>query len=619
MMKKVVFAINAALLLALLLALAPIRALAQEEVVCETDAVVQADDSLSTLAEKFYGNVLAYPVIADATNAKAASDSSYAQIDDPNVIEVGWKLCVPPTEVAQAMLNESVFSAVSDAQQAATLVVGITEDSVTMDPSSSYEFHATSIHASVYQTLTAFPPGRVDEIVPGVAESWTISDDGLVYTFTIKDGITFSTGRTLTVDDVVFSLNRVRHLKGNPAFLTDNIASIEAVDENTVVITQKEVDPSLLAKLAFSSLGILDSTEAKAHGATDAENAAEVDTAEEWLNNNSIGSGPYMLEKWTPRVEVILARNPNYSGTPPAIDRVIFRTISDAAAQKLALEAGDLDVALDISADQVPSLKQNPNVQVYEALSDTVFFLIMNMDPAIGGPLAQDAVQDAIRLATDYEGIRLLVGGAAATPVNIMPVHWAFALDPSEAPQRDVEAAKAKLAEAGYADGLTIDLEYPEFTSGGVSVGTLAQKVQADLAEAGITVNLKPGDIGPALEKYRNGESPFGLWLWGPDFLDPIDRLAFTPGGKVGVRVNWDESNASAELVEAVNRAKVATAIEAREKAFKDVQTIMKDESAFVFLVQSGTQVAYSSRIDNFVYTGSTLGRVAPWVMSIKQ
>jgi peptide/nickel transport system substrate-binding protein len=240
----------------------------------------------------------------------------------------------------------------------------------------------------------------------------------------------------------------------------------------------------------------------------------------------------------------------------------------------------------------------------------------MNMDPDIGGPMAQDAVQDAVRLATDYEGIRTLVGGSATTPVNIMPVGWAYALEPVQAVSRNVDAAKAKLAEAGFADGLTVDLEYPDFTSGGVSISTLAQKVQADLAEAGITVNLVPGDIGPALEKYRAGEAGFGLWLWGPDFIDPIDRLAFTPDGVVGNRVNWTADNSSADLVDAVNRAKVATDPADRAAVFTQIQSVMLDESPFVFLVQSGTQVAYNANIQNFYYLGTTGGRIDPYLMS---
>lgn len=614
-MKKILNGLVAVFMLTtLFLATAP-HASAQGDVVCETDVVVQADDWLSNLADKFYGNVLAFPVIVEATNAQAASDDSYATIEDPDVIEVGWKLCVPPTEVAQALLSESVFTQVAEGET--TLVVGLTEDTVSLDPGRGYEFHANSVNRGIYQTLVTFPPGRLDEIVPELAESWTISDDGLTYTFTLGEGHTFSTGRPVTAEDAAFTIRRMRNLKGNPSFLAATIADVQAPDESTVVITLSERDPAILAKLAGTWFGVLDSTEAIAQGASDAENADEVDTAEQWLNNNSIGSGPYMLQKWEPKVEAILVRNPNFSSGPPAdIDRVIFRTIADAAAQKLALEAGDLDIGLDISADQVPSLKEAPNVEVFEALSDTVFFLLMNADPEIGGPLAMDPVQDAIRLATDYEGMRLLVGGAAATPVNISPVNWAYALDESQAPQRDVEAAKAKLAEAGFPDGLTIDLEYPEFSSGGVAIGTLAQKVQADLAEAGITVNLKPAELGPALERYRNGEEAFGLWLWGPDFLDPIDRLSFTPGGKVGLRANWDESDASPELVAAVGRARIATDPADRAEAFAEVQEIMKDESVFVFLVQSGTQVAYSTNVQNFVYLGTTLGRIDPYLMS---
>jgi peptide/nickel transport system substrate-binding protein len=615
-MKKAVHLMVILGLLASLLTLGTAAALAQEEVACESDYIWQSEDSLSALSERYYGNVFAAPVIVDATNAKNATDSSYALIDNPDMIEAGSKLCIPPGEVAQQMLSEQVFTAVTEAEAAQTLVVGLTEDTVSLDPGRAYEFHATSIHRPIYETLTAFPPGRVDEIVPGLAESWEISEDGLTYTFTLKEGQKFSTGRTVTAADVVFSLNRVKNLKGNPSFLTDNIASVEAVDDRTVVITQKEPDPALLAKLVFSSLGIIDSTEAKIHGATDAADAAETDTAEQWLNDNSIGSGPYMLKKWEPRVETILVRNPNYSGEPAAIGQVIYRTISEAAAQKLALEAGDLDIGLDISADQVPSLKENPNLTVYEANSDTVFFVIMNMDPAIGGPLAQDAVQDAVRLAIDYDGMRLLAGGASATPVNIMPVHWAYALPQEQALKRDVEAATAKLAEAGFGDGLTVELEYPEFTSGGVAVGTLAQKVQADLAEAGITVQLKPGDIGVTLERYRNGEESMGLWLWGPDYIDPLDRLAFTPGGKVGLRTNWTEENASPELVAAVKKARVATDPAEREAAFTEIQQLMLDESAFAFLVQSGTQVAYNSAIEGFLYDSTALGRINPYTMS---
>ncbi|NJN97024.1 MAG: hypothetical protein HC875_24475 [Anaerolineales bacterium] len=140
-MKKIAHGFTVVVLLALLLTIAPLNVLAQEEeVVCESDAIVQGEDSLSTLADKYYGNILAYPVIVEATNAKAATDSSYTKIDDPNVIEAGSKLCIPPGEVAQKMLNESVFTQVSADQTAQTLVIGITEDTVSLDPGRAMKF-----------------------------------------------------------------------------------------------------------------------------------------------------------------------------------------------------------------------------------------------------------------------------------------------------------------------------------------------------------------------------------------------------------------------------------------------------------------------------------------------
>ncbi len=610
-MKKTISLIT---LLVLMLTLIPGAVLAQEEVVCESEVTVQADDWLSNLSDKFFGNVLAYPVIVDATNAKAVTDSAFAIIENADIIELGWKLCIPNVEVAQAMLNENVFTAVAGNEASSTLVIGLTEDTVSLDPARAYEIHSSTVHRAMYETLVTFPPDRVDEIIPNLAESWTISDDGMVYTFILKEGQKFSTGRSVTAQDVAFSINRMRHIKGNPSFLASTIASIEAVDDMTVVITLSEPDPSLLAKLVYTAFGVMDSEEAKAHGAVDSEDAATVDTAEAWLNNNSAGSSPYVLDKWEPKVELILKRNPEYVGQPAAFSRVIFRTMSDAAAQKLALEAGDLDIALDITPDQVPSLKSNADLVVYEGQGDTVYFLLMNMDPAIGGAMSQDLVQDAVRLGVDYEGIRLLTGGSAVTPVNIMPAHWSFALDPSQGITRDVEAAKAKLAEAGFADGLTIDLEYPDFTYYGVSIGTLAQKVQADLAEIGITAQLKPADIQVALESYRTGQAGFALWLWNPDFIDPIDRVAFMPGGKVGLRANWPEDKASADLVALVQQAKVATDLAGREAAFTGVQNIMLDESPFAFLMQNGTQVAYRASLKGFAFNNQW--RVHPYTMS---
>ena len=222
------------------------------------------------------------------------------------------------------------------------------------------------------RTLSPFPKALSNRSFRTAAASWEISDDGTVYTFTLADGITFSDGSPLTAADVVFSFNRLANLKGNPSFLADGIVSVEAPDDQTVVLTLAQPDPAILAKLVFDGFGIVNMDVVMEQGGTDAEDAATADTAEEWLNQNSAGSGPYVLESWEPGVETVLVRNENYWGEAPAMERVIFRNIPEAATQKIQLEAGDIDIAWDLTADQVAGMGDTEGVTIYQGLSDTI-------------------------------------------------------------------------------------------------------------------------------------------------------------------------------------------------------------------------------------------------------
>ena len=163
-----------------------------------------------------------------------------------------------------------------------------------------------------------------------------------------------------------------------------------------------------------------------------------------------------------------------------------------------------------------------------------------------------------MRYALDYEGYKTLWGGV--TPGTNMWVGFFSAFGEDRAFSRDLDKARELLAEAGYPDGLDMDLEYPDMVYGGVSFNTNAQKIQADLAEAGINVTLLPGEIQVALEKYRSGEHSVGYWLWGPDILDPLDFLSFMPGGKVATeRNNWDLDEIPQDIQDMIAAAKVAS------------------------------------------------------------
>jgi peptide/nickel transport system substrate-binding protein len=490
----------------------------------------------------------------------------------------------------------------ADDAMADTLIVAIAEDTASYDPQRAYETLPSIVHKATYDTLITFPADSVEQVIPNLAESWEISEDGTVYTFTLDADAAFSDGSAVTADDVVFSFNRLANVTGNPSFLADGIVSVEAPDAQTVVLTLAQPDPAILAKMVFGGFSVVNQEVVEAQGGSAAEDAATADAAEEWLNQNSAGSGPYVLESWEPGVETVLVRNENYWGEAPAIERVIFRNIPESATQKIQLEAGDIDIAFDLSQDQVPSLESNPNVSIYQGLSDTLIFLKGNQNPEVGGPMSDPLVQAAVRYALDYEGIRLLGGGESVTPASMLPVGFLGAYEANSGIQRDLDRARELLTEAGYPDGVDIDLAYPDFTFAGVNFGTFAQKVQADLTEAGFNVTLAPAEVQVALEAYRQGTEPFGLWLWLPDYRDSLDYVEFLPTGVVGTRAAWTDENADEEILALRDALRVETDDSVREGMFVEMQDYLMEQGPYAPILQPGLQIGLSSNVQGFVY-----------------
>lgn len=498
----------------------------------------------------------------------------------------------------------AAFGTVAGQDDEKVLVVGLSEDYHSLDPSRAYEPGGSLIHHSVYDTLVTFPSDSVDEILPNLASDWNISADGLVYTFNLRDDVVFSNGDPLTADDVVFSFNRMKNLKDNPAFLADTIASVEAADDLTVMLTLEHPDPAILAKLIFDAFSVLNADVVREHGGTDAEDAAETDTAEAWLMDHSAGTGPYMVESYEPTVETILVKNPNYWGEDVYFDRIIIQNLPETSTQKLILEAGDIDIAMDVIADQLPSFEQNDAIEVFSTQSDTLIFLLCNQDPVIGGPVSDPLVQRAIRYAVNYEELAFLSGKGADNPAAMVPIGFAGALDPSEGLSRDIEQAQDLLAEAGYEDGFEINLEYPDFNYIGTEFGIVAQKVQADLADVGITANLVPQEFQVSLDAYRAGEQGFSLWLWNPDYYDTLDYVEFLPGGVVGNRANWTDENADQEILELRDAVVTETDAAKRAELFREIQLYEQQHGPFVPLFQPGVHFAFDAELQGFAYNG---------------
>jgi len=494
------------------------------------------------------------------------------------------------------------IGAVAAAQAEQVLVIGHAEITEAYDPSRAFNPTSGMVNRVAYDTLVTFPDADASEILPLLAASWTISDDGLTYTFTLREGVRFTNGEPLSADDVVFSFMRLKNVKAQPSFLADPIVAMEAADERTVSITLAATRPSFLAELANTAFSVTNADAVRAAGGTDAEDAAEADTAHTSLNQTSVGTGPYVLAGWSPQDRTELVRNPGYWGEQPFFDRVIIVNIPEAATQRVALVAGNIDLATDLTPDQVVALQGISDVGIFLGPGRWTHFLLMNRDPQVGGPMANPLVAQAVRYALDYQGYRDLWAGSV-TPGSNMWVGLAGAYGQDKSMTRDLERARALMAEAGYAGGFEVTMHYADLTWAGVSLSTNAQKIQADLAEIGITVRLLPSEVQVALEGYRGGTQGFGYWFWGPDKLDPVDFLEFLPGGKVaGERARWTPGMIDEATRALIGRAGVETDADARLEIFAELQDFAQQDSAFAPFSVPAIQTAFRADIEGYVW-----------------
>jgi peptide/nickel transport system substrate-binding protein len=478
-----------------------------------------------------------------------------------------------------------------------TLVVENSFDLTTADPGQVYEITGGMIAHAMYEPLLGFDGGDLSTPVPVIAKSFELSEDGKTLTLPLRDDVTFSDGTKLTSADVVFSFNRVKNLKGNPSFLLDGVTP-SAPDENTVVLTSDKANPGLPYILSNPALGIENSKVVKEHGGTDAADADTTDKAGEWLNANSAGSGPYVLKSFSTTSEVSLEANEDYWGDAPTYSKVVVRNVT-ADVQKLDVQKGQAQLVLDLAPAQAEGLPSS--VEVHSDPTSNTFFLFSNDNPAISDITSNPDFQDALRYGLDYDSLVELAGEGSVRAPGIIPTLFVGALDPSDALATDVDKAKASLAASGY-DGEKVELEYPsDLTKNGVSFGTVAQRIQAQLKEIGIDVELVPSPIATSLPNYRDGKEQLGLWLWGADYPDPSDYLAFLPGQTVGLRAGWAEG-ADPSLEALGDQAATTVDNDARGELYQQIQQQMNVEGPFMPLFQTAQVAVTASSLSGFEY-----------------
>lgn len=506
-----------------------------------------------------------------------------------------------------------------------TLVYGVPLASAgRWDPHVGAEGLDRIVTKAAYDTLVTYVGNDLSQLVPGVATEWSVSDDALTYTFTLNPEARFNSGNPLTSADVKWTYERLFNLAGPPSFLAEPIASIEAPDPQTVVINLKSPDVTFLRRLPTSNFAILDSVAAAAAGGVNGPDAPTTDTLSAVLETSSMGSGPYQISEWVVGERLVFDLNPNSWRPEPYFKRLILVNVEGMEAQVAGLKQGDLDITQELRPGLIEELKADPEVQIVG--SPGLIWYLMGMtrradlDPAV----SQQLVQEAIHLALDYEGIAALAPDLQPW-YGMNPPYLPGGVQEDERPVRDLERARALLAEAGFADGFETEICTSSATSTQPSMLDYAQKIQADLAEVGITTTIDAQENTAFLTKYRAGAEEGGegckivLTIDGPAFADPSQIADFLPGGPRGNRLGWNADNLGwdGEAYVALRDQAMAETDEAtRVDLWHQIGVGMNTDGPWIGIGSTPYQFAASADIQGFDVGSNDVFLFDPYVLS---
>jgi len=439
--------------------------------------------------------------------------------------------------------------------QSGTLRVAL-EPPVRLDPAFASADAEIAVLNAVYDYLVDI--GADNAIQPRLATDWTVSEDGLTYTFTLAEGVAFHDGSPLTADDVVWTFDRLRdpELELPTADLYANISAVEATAEREVTFTLKKRNPFFLYDLSDNHAVILKA------------GTAEADTT---FN----GTGPFVVESYSAGNRMALTANPDYfMADKPGVERLEFIFFSDQIAGVDALRGAQVDLVMRMPTALFATLESAPGIETANVPTNAFDLVRLRADRPPGD---DPRVQQALKLATDRQVIVELVTLGLAAPGQDSPIGPLFSQYYAEnlvVPPRDPERARELLAEAGYEDGLSLDLYTPD--SG--DRPDLAVVLQEQWAEAGIDVNVI---VEPESVYYGdNGwlEVDLGITGWGSR---PIPQFFLEVMLACGAR--WNEAHWCDEEVDAlIERAGTTPDEEVRAEAYHEIQRILLERGPII-------------------------------------
>ncbi len=480
------------------------------------------------------------------------------------------------------------------------LIVGQIAEPKALDPHAVTAANDFRILANLYDGLVRFKDGTLTP-EPALAESWEISEDGLTYTFKLRQGVTFHDGTPLDAAAVKFNFDRMLN-EDHPyhdtgpfplAFFFSSITSTEAPDASTVVFTLSEPFAPFLTNLATPTGYIVSPAAVEANGAD--------------FGRNPSGTGPFRFAEWRSNELVAVEKNESYWDGAPPLQAIVFRPITDANTRTAEMLSGGLDIMVEVPPVALSQF-QNDQYKIVETAGPHLWFLILNCK---SGPFADKKVRQAANYAVNKEAlVNQVLEGTAEVAAGPTPPAFSWAYNDALQPYPyDPEKAKALLAEAGQPNP-KVTFYVTEGGSGMLDPVAMGTAIQADLAAVGFDVTIETyewntflGEVNPGLE----GKADMAEMAWMTNDPDTLPFLALRTEAwpdKGGFNSGY---YSNPEVDELLSKARVSTSLDERAGLYKQMQVIVQDDAPWLFVANWKQNAVATAAVEDFTLQPSFL------------
>jgi peptide/nickel transport system substrate-binding protein len=446
-----------------------------------------------------------------------------------------------------------------------TLTVAIGTDASTFDPHFTTDSATEVLNKNLYNNLVQFNAKM--EIVPDLATKWEVSPDGLTWTFDLREGVMFHDGTAFNAEAVKTSFERVLDEKnGSPRrSVLAMIKSIEVVSPTKVKFTTSYPTGSFLQQLAHPVAAIISPAAIAKYGKD--------------LSRNPVGTGPFKLKEWVSGDKIVMERNSSYFDGLPQISQLVWKIVPEDSSRTMLIESGQADVVLRVPVADLARLRSKSDLTLLEGPTVMTMYVALNNSR---GPLKNASVRQAINYAVDKAALaKNIVGGLGiVADAPISQSTWGY----SKIGAYPVDKAKAKdlLKRAGYGKGFEMELWTP--VGRYLMDRQVAENLQAQLADVGITVKIRPWEFQALMSEVKKGQFDSVLLGWSPSTGDADQGLypvfhssQFPPNSN---RAFYDNPQVDKLLVD----ARQTTDPQARLALYRQAEQTIMDDAAWLFL-----------------------------------